>query len=129
MVLAPGAAAALLAFGAFGLPVLQATGYTAAGLWSNFRFASWGLLFGLVAIVAAALLAPMCRPRRATALLLGAAGVALLRVLQLPLNRSMAQNSSAGPGFLLALACLVALVLAAGVAAWLATARRGRPGG
>ncbi len=57
LVLAPGAAAALLAFGAFGFPVLAATGYTPPGLWSDFRFASWGLVFGLVAVIAAALLA------------------------------------------------------------------------
>lgn len=118
-VLVPGAAAGLLAFGGFGLPVLSATGYTAPGLWSDFRFASWGLVFGLVAVIAAALLAPLCRPKRGAALLFGAAGVVLVRVLELPLNRSMAPNPTAGPGFLLAIACLVFLLAGALVALWL----------
>jgi hypothetical protein len=120
MVLVPGVVAALLAFGAFGLPVLRADDYTSPGLWTDFRFASWGLVFGLVAVVAAALLAPICRPERATALLLGAAGIVLVRVLALPLDRAMAPNAGAGPGFLLAVTCLVALLVAAGMAALLA---------
>jgi hypothetical protein len=123
MVLAPGVAAALLAIGAFGLPILQATGYTAPGVWSHFTFASWGLVFGLVAVVAASLLAPSCRPVRATALLLGAAGVVLIRVLTLPLDRAMAAHSTAGPGFLLSLACLVVLLVGAGIALSLARRR------
>jgi hypothetical protein len=120
MVLVPGVVAALLAFGAFGLPVLRADGYTSPGLLTDFRFASWGLVFGLVAVVASALLAPICRPQRAAALLLGAAGVVLVRVLALPLDRAMAPNAGAGPGFLIAVACLVALLVAAGMAALLA---------
>lgn len=119
MVLVPGAVAALLALGAFGLPVLRGTGYTPPGLWSDFRFASWALVFGLGAVVAAALLAPACRPKRAAGLLFGAAGVALVRVLELPVNRPMLTNPTAGPGLLLAVACLVALLVGAGIALWL----------
>jgi hypothetical protein len=122
-VLIPAAAAALLAFGAFGLPVLTAIGYSVSGLWSDFRFASWGLVFGLVAVVAAALLAPICRPQRGAALLLGAAGVVVVRVLALPLNRSAAPDPVPGPGFVLGIVCLVALLVAAGLAVWLAGRR------
>jgi hypothetical protein len=119
-VLAPAAVAALLAIGAFGLPVLQADGFTPPGIWSDFRFASWGLVFGLVAVVAAALLAPICRPARAVGLLLGAAGLVLVRLLSLPLDRSTVPGTGAGPGMPLAVACLLALLVAAGMAGWLA---------
>jgi hypothetical protein len=119
-VLAPAAAAAALAIGAFGLPVLQADGFTPPGIWSDFRFASWGLVFSLVAVVAAALLAPICRPGRAVGLLLGAAGLVLVRLLSLPLQRSTAPGTGAGPGMLIAVACLLALLVAAGMAGWLA---------
>jgi hypothetical protein len=112
-VLVPGAIAAVLAIGAFGLPVLTATGYTGPGVWSNFTFASWGLVLALIVVIAAALLAPSCRPQRATALLAGAAGVVVVRVLALPLNKAMVAHPTAGPGFYLALACLVALIVAA----------------
>ena len=119
MVLVPGAAAALLAFGAFGFPVLDATGYTAPGLWSHFRFASWGLVFGLIAVVAATLLAAASRPPRAAGLLFGAAGVVLVRVLELPVNQAMLTDPTAGPGLLLAIVCLVACLAGAVVALWL----------
>ncbi|HEX3648276.1 MAG TPA: hypothetical protein VHV49_07600, partial [Pseudonocardiaceae bacterium] len=113
-VLAPAGAGALLAVGAFGLPALRAPGFTEPGLWSHFTFASWGLVFGVVTVVAAALLAPRCRPRRGAALLFGAAGVLLVRVLAFPLTHHMAGvDATAGPGFLLALAALVAMVVGA----------------
>ncbi|HYS34190.1 MAG TPA: hypothetical protein VEO01_00945 [Pseudonocardiaceae bacterium] len=119
-VLVPAAAAAALAIGTFGLPVLQANGFTPPGLWSDFRFASWGLVFSLVAVLAAALLAPICRPARAVGLLLGAAGLVLVRLLSLPLDRSTVPGTGAGPGMLFAVACLIALLVAAGMAGWLA---------
>jgi hypothetical protein len=118
-VLAPAAVAAVLAIGTFGLPVLQANGFTPPGLWSDFRFASWGLVFSLVAVLAAALLALICRPARAVGLLLGAAGLVLVRLLSLPLDRSTVPGTGAGPGMLFAVACLVALLVAAGMAGWL----------
>ena len=120
MVLAPSIAAALLAVGAFGFPMLQANGFTPPGLWSDFRFASWGLLFGLLGVIAAAVLAAVCRPQRGAALLLGAAGVVLVRLLSLPLNHTIAPGVTAGRGLFVAIVCLVALVVAAGVAGGLA---------
>lgn len=109
-VVGPAVAGALLAVGAFGLPALEAPGFTEPGLWSHFTFASLGLVFGVVAVVAAALLAPRCRPQRAAALLFGAAGVLLVRVLTFPLTHHIAgAHVTFGPGFVLALAGLVAL--------------------
>jgi hypothetical protein len=116
LVLVPGAVAALLAIGAFGLPVLTAAGYTAPGIWSHFTFASWGLVLALVVVAASALLAGACRPRRAVALLFGGVGVLLVRVLAWPLHRAMVPGASAGAGFYLALGCLGVLLLAAGLA-------------
>lgn len=127
MVLAPGAAAALLAFGAFGLPILKADGYTSPGIWSDFRFESWGLVLGLAAVVASALLASRCRPKRAVGLLLGAAGVVLVRLLELPLEHNIVPGASAGSALLLAVACLVVLLVTAGIAAWLARQQTNRP--
>lgn len=122
-VVAPAAIAALLAFGAFGLPLFKADDYTAPGIWSHLTFASWGLVIGLVAVVAAAALAPFCRPARAAALLLGAAGVVVVRVLAFPLTSAQAHDATAAPGFPLALTCLAALVVAA-VLAMVTAARR-----
>lgn len=116
MVMAPGAAAAALAFGAFGLPLFQAPGYTPPGIWSTPAFASWGLGIALVAVIAAALLAPFCRPARGAALLLGAVGIVVVRLLTLPLTMSEAPHATTGPGFLLAAACLVALLVGAALA-------------
>jgi hypothetical protein len=118
----PAAAGVLLAIGAFGLPVLQGGGFAEPGLWSNFTVESWGLLLGLIAVAAAAVLAPMSRPNRGAALLLGAAGVLLVRALELPLTRASAPGSTAGPGFWLALAAIVALVI--GAVTVVATGRR-----
>ncbi|HKN97863.1 MAG TPA: hypothetical protein VJX10_12150, partial [Pseudonocardiaceae bacterium] len=123
-VLAPAVAGALLGVGAFGLPALEAPGYTEPGLWSHFTFASLGLVFGVVAVVAAGLLAPRCRPRRGAALLFGAAGVLLVRALAFPLTHHMAgTHTTAGPGFPLALAGLAAM-LVGGVLALLLPAPR-----
>jgi hypothetical protein len=127
MVLAPGAAAALLAFGAFGLPILRADGYTSPGIWSDFRFESWGLVLGLAAVVASALLASRCRPKRAVGLLLGAAGVVVVRLLELPLEHGIAPGASAGSALLLVVACLVVLLVTAGIAGWLARQQANRP--
>jgi hypothetical protein len=127
MVLGPSAAAGLLAFGAFGLPILKADGYTSPGIFSDFRFESWGLVAGLVAVVAAAALAPICRPVRSVGLLLGAAGVVLVRLLELPLERGVAPGASAGPGLLLVIATLVVLLVAAGMAVSVARRTASRP--
>jgi hypothetical protein len=123
MLLAPSVGAVLLSFGAFGLPVLRGGDYVIAGLWSNFRVASWGLSLGLVAVVVAAALAPFCRPARAAALLLGAAGVVLVRLLQLPLTHAHDAADSAASGAWLAAACALVLVLGAAMSGWVAQRR------
>jgi MFS family permease len=126
-VLVPAVVAAVLAVGAFGFPVLQADNFTPPGLWSDFRFASWGLVFCLIAVIAAALLAPVCRPQRAAGLLLGAAGVVGVRVLSLPLNHSIVPGAGAGLGMLFALGCLVVLLIAATMAGLLAREQATKP--
>jgi hypothetical protein len=112
----PAAGAVLFAIGAFTSPMIKAAGYTPAGIWSDFRLASWGLLIGLIVVVGAAAIAAFARPRRAAALLFGAAVVAGVRLLELPLTGGRVAGAGAGSGTWLTLACLVALV-AAGVAA------------
>ncbi|HWE88155.1 MAG TPA: hypothetical protein VG317_01675 [Pseudonocardiaceae bacterium] len=126
MLLAPAVAAVLLSFGALGLPVSRGD-YLVAGLWSDFRIASWGLALGLVAVIVAVVLAPFCRPARATALLLGAAGVVVVRLLELPLAQENNAGISAASGAWLAGACAVALVAGAGVSGWSARTRPAAP--
>lgn len=109
----PAAVAAVLAVGAFGLPALRAPDYVEPGLWSDFRVASWGLLVGLATVVGAAALAPLCRPARRTALLLGATGVVGVRLLEVPLTGARAEGASAGPGTWLAGACALTLLAGA----------------
>ena len=116
-VLVPSVLGALLAIGAFVLPIVRAVGYDEAGLVTNFQVTSWGLLVALVTVIIAGLVAPRSRPARAAAMLLGAAAVLLVRVLEFPLTSARIGNSSAGPGTWLALASLVVLLIAAGAAA------------
>jgi hypothetical protein len=111
-VLVPVALAGLFALGAFSMPALVAPDLTAPVIW-DFRVASWGLLIGLLSVLAAAVLAAASRSSRAAALLLGAAVVAGVRALELPLTGARAAGSAPGPGTWLALACTVALVVAA----------------
>ncbi|MBM7812788.1 hypothetical protein [Saccharothrix algeriensis] len=111
-----GLVAALTALGAFALPVLTAPGYapiTAFGL----RVGSWGLLIGLLAVLAAIGVALLSRPARGAALLLGAACVTATRALEYPLSESRAAGTAPGPGLWLALATTAALLVAAGVRA------------
>jgi hypothetical protein len=109
----PAGGAVLFAIGAFTSPMIQAPGYTPAGIWSEFRLGSWGLLIGLLVVVGAACLAAFSRPVRAGSLLLGAAVVAGIHLLELPLTGGRVAGSEAGTGTWLSLACLVALVVAA----------------
>ncbi|WP_216210329.1 hypothetical protein [Amycolatopsis aidingensis] len=113
---APLVAAAILAVGAFGTPVAVAPDYTAPGLWSNLGTPSIGLLAGLLTVLGAAALAPRSRPPRAAALLLGAACVLGLRAAELPLAGSGMPGASAGTGLWIAVAGVLALLLAAGIA-------------
>lgn len=109
----PAGGAVLFALGAFTSPMIKATDYTAAGIWTEFRLASWGLLIGLVVVVAAAGIAALARPTRAAALLAGAAIVVGVRLLELPMTGDRVAGAQAGAGTWLSLACLVALVVAA----------------
>jgi hypothetical protein len=115
-VVVPAVAAALLAVGAFGLPAVRASDFVAPGIWSDFRLASWGLVLGLAVVIAAAALAPWSRPARAAALLLGAAAVVGVHLLEYPLTGARATQATAGPGTWLSLACVAALAIAAAVA-------------
>ncbi|NIH82587.1 hypothetical protein [Amycolatopsis viridis] len=115
--LAPLAAAGILALGAFGIPSILATDYVEPALWTSFGTPSWGLLVALLTVLGACVLAPRCRPARAAALLAGAACVAGLRAAELPLARHEIAGAHAGPGWWLALAAALALVVAAVLAA------------
>ncbi|HEX3782348.1 MAG TPA: hypothetical protein VHX38_22005 [Pseudonocardiaceae bacterium] len=126
IVLVPSVLAAVLAIGAFGLPILRAAGYTEAGIVSNFQVTSWGLLVALVTVIIVGIVAPRCRPARAAALLLGTAAVLLVRLLELPLTRDRVAQSSAGAGTWLSAASLVLFLLAA-VAAVVVALRRPTP--
>lgn len=99
-----------LAVAGFATPVLAAPGFTAPGLFAEFQVTSWGLVLGLAAVIAAIVLAPLCRPERAAALLCGAALTVLMRVLELPLTAARAAGSGPGMGLWWSLGCLVALV-------------------
>jgi hypothetical protein len=116
-VLVPAVLALPLAVGAFGWPVLVAPDYDPPGVFSNFGVTSWGLVLALVAVLASAVLAPVCRSTRAVALFCGAALVVLVRMLELPLTAGRVAGSGPGPGLWLAAACLVVLLIAAVVAA------------
>lgn len=121
-VLTPLVAAAVLAIVAFGTPVFTAPGYTAPGLWSDFGAASWGLLGALAVVLGLYALVPRSRPAAAASALAGAALVLGLRAAELPLVGSEYDGSSAGIGFWLALAGVVATLVTAGMA--VAGARR-----
>jgi hypothetical protein len=115
--LAPAAVAALLGVAAFGLPTVTAPNFVPAGLWTHFRTESWGLLCGVVVVLGATGLSPWCRRGKAASLLLGAAGVVGIRVLELPLTAGRAPGSAAGAGTWFAAACGVVLIIGA-VVAW-----------
>ncbi|SER80359.1 hypothetical protein [Actinokineospora terrae] len=112
VLVAPLAVAGLLAIGAFGLPVVKATGLVPPGIWTEFRLASLGLLLAALTVVVAVALTPLSRPHRAGALLLGCAGLVGVRVLEYPLTAARAAGSVPGPGLWLSLACTAALVVA-----------------
>lgn len=113
---APSIVAGVSALGAFGLPVLIAPDYLPPDLWTEFRTASWGLLAGVIAVLAAVSLAPFCRPPRAVALMFGAAIVVAVRLSELPLTAGRAAGSGAGTGFWFAAVCLVSLLAGAALA-------------
>jgi hypothetical protein len=109
----PAGGAVLFALGAFTSPMITATGFTPAGILTEFRLASWGLLVALLVVLGAAVLAAFSRPVPAAAMLLGAAVIVGVRLLEFPLTSERVADASAGGGTWLSLACLVALVVAA----------------
>ncbi|HEX6355132.1 hypothetical protein [Actinophytocola sp.] len=113
----PAGGAVLFAIGAFASPMIKAPGFTAPGIFTEFRLTSWGLLIGLVVVVAAAVIAALARPARAAALLLGAAIVAGVHLLEFPMTSDRAADAQPGTGTWLSLACLVALLVASVAAA------------
>jgi len=120
----PLGAAVLCAVGAFGLPMITAPDFVAPGIWTEFRLASWGLLIALVVVVVAAAIAAMARPTRAAALLLGAATVVGVHLLELPMTGDRTTGATAGAGTWFALVCVLALVVAAVLAMTDRTARK-----
>ncbi|WP_459707161.1 hypothetical protein [Actinophytocola sp. KF-1] len=109
----PAGAAVLLAVGAFAAPMISAPDFTAPGIVTEFRLASWGLLIGLAVVAGAAAVAAFSRPHRAAALLFGGAAVVGVHLLELPMTGDRAEGATAGQGTWLSLACLLALVVAA----------------
>jgi hypothetical protein len=109
----PAGGAVLFAIGAFTSPMIKAADYTPPGILTEFRLASWGLLIGLVVVVAATAVAAFARPVRAASLLLGAATVAGVHLLEFPMTSDRVPDAQVGSGTWLSLACLVALVVAA----------------
>ncbi|WP_157621363.1 hypothetical protein [Saccharothrix sp. NRRL B-16348] len=104
--------AALLAVGAFSLPVLRAPDYVPIGAF-GLRVGSFGLLVALITVVVAAVVALRARPSRGAALLLGAAVVTAVRAWEYPLTAARAAEAAPGPGLWLAAAATAAFVVAA----------------
>ncbi|TLW93846.1 hypothetical protein FFT09_10855 [Saccharomonospora piscinae] len=115
--LTPLTAAGVLSVAAFATPTVTAPDYVEAGLVSHVGPPTWGLVAAVLTVCGAVLLAARSRPARAAALLAGAAGVVALRAATLPLTAGEVSGSSAGTGFWLALAALVALAASAAIAA------------
>ncbi|WP_263249659.1 hypothetical protein [Saccharopolyspora rosea] len=115
-VLVPALLALVLGAGAFAFPVVTGPGYTPPGVFASFGTTSWGLVIALLAVVGAAVLAPMCRPPRAVALLCGAALVVAVRVLEFPLTAGRIDGSAPGIGVWLGAAGIVALLGTAALA-------------
>ncbi|MGH3624916.1 MAG: hypothetical protein ACRDQ5_24515, partial [Sciscionella sp.] len=115
-VLVAGLLAGLLAVGAFAFPVLRAPDYSAPALSVGSGVGWWGLVVALVTIVLAAVLAAFSRPARGSALLLGAAGVLAVHLLEFPLTSARVRDAEVGPGLWFAVAGLIVLLAAAGVA-------------
>ncbi|MHA6801228.1 hypothetical protein [Bounagaea algeriensis] len=115
-VLPPSLVALVLGAGAFSFPVVDAPGYTPPGVFAAFGTTSWGLLTAVIAVVAAAVVAPLSRPARSSALLIGGALVVGVRVAEYPLTVDRFEGSWAGPGLWLGLAAVVLLLVTAGFA-------------
>ncbi|WP_285485471.1 hypothetical protein [Amycolatopsis taiwanensis] len=124
--LIPLLAGGVLAIGAYGMPTIVSPDYTEPALWSNFGTPSWGLLIALCTVLGVTSLALRSRPARASALLAGAAGVTLLRLLTLPLASGQIPGARAGLGWWLTLICGVALAISAVTAVTATAVRRSK---
>lgn len=112
-VVAVAAVGAASTVASLGVPVIVGTDYLPAGLWSNFRIGSWGLVAAAVAVIAAVVIAARSRPSRASSLLCGAAVIPAMRALDYPLNHGEVPDSQSGAGLWLAVAACVVLLVAA----------------
>ncbi|WP_175547925.1 hypothetical protein [Saccharopolyspora flava] len=110
LVLVPSLVALVLGAGAFSLPVLTAPDYSAPGVFTDFGTTSWGLVLALAAVVGATVLAPMCRPGPAAALLCGAALLVAVRALEFPLTAGRLPGAAPGLGLWCAIGCAVVLL-------------------
>ncbi len=121
----PVGVAAVLATAAFVTPAVVAPGYVEPALWPDFSAPLWGLVVARSTVLGALVLAPVCRPARAAALLTGVAWVLGLRAAA-PLLLGV-QIDDAGPG--LGAWFALAAVSAVAWAAWIAVSARraGRP--
>ncbi|WP_156050527.1 hypothetical protein [Allokutzneria albata] len=108
--------AVALSAAAYVVPVLSAPDFIAPGLLSPLRISSWGVLVAMLTVVAASALSLFCRPRRAAALLLGAAFVVGLRAAELPLTVQRVEGAAAASGMWFAVGSFVVLLIAAGIA-------------
>lgn len=112
-VLPPSLVALVLGAGAFSFPVVDASGYTPPGVFAAFGTTSWGLLTAMIAVVGAAVVAPLSRPVRAPALLIGGALVVSVRAAEYPLTVNRFEGSWAGLGLWLGLAAVAVLLVTA----------------
>ncbi|GGM85338.1 hypothetical protein GCM10011609_21940 [Lentzea pudingi] len=108
--------AGLFAVGAFVLPTMRGTRYTAPTVVpDNDPAVSWALLVCLTLLIISLVLVFRSRPARGAATLAGLALLLGVRALELPLTGSRVEGAVAAPGTWLALASLAALLLAAGL--------------
>lgn len=109
--------AAALAVLAFVLPLVDAPGYEAVAVWYGNGIASWGPVVAMAAVLVAIGLAPWSRPTRAAGLLVGAALVLGMRVLQYALVERRVDGAEVDAGLWVTVAAVVVVLVAAGVAA------------
>ncbi|MQA63331.1 MAG: hypothetical protein GEU86_17980 [Actinophytocola sp.] len=105
-----------LVIGAFGLPVISAAEYQGSGLAQRFDLTFWGVLVAMLVVLGALALAPLCRSARAAALLLGAVGVVVVRLLELPLVGRQVDGFEIEAGTWFGFAAVAVLAVAAGIA-------------
>ncbi len=110
--------AGLFAVGAFALPTMRGADYTAPDIIKNFDpIVSSTLIAALLVLLAGLAVALRSRPERGAALLAGAALLVGVRALELPMTGARIAEVAAGPGTWLAVACVAALLVSAGLMA------------